>query len=91
MKIMRNLVPKLHKDSVTIQGGGPIIAWVTVPLHPTIEMLRAAGHACDGLNLSKLNRIDKSRYKAAKRWEAMLAVAPTPSPAASQPSSTEKP
>jgi hypothetical protein len=68
----------LFKDSVTIQEGGPITEWVQVPVYPTMDMLRAAGKACDGINLSKLSKIDRSRYKAAKRWEAMLAAAPKP-------------
>jgi hypothetical protein len=66
------------KDSVTIQCGGPITEWVSVPLHPTMEMLKAASKACDGIDLSKLSKIDQSRYKAAKRWEAMLNAAPKP-------------
>lgn len=71
-------MPKiLGPDSVTVHVDGPIYEWVLVPRHPTMEMLKAAGHACDGINLSKLKRVDKSVYKAAKRWEAMLAAAPT--------------
>jgi len=71
-------IPKmlLGPDSVTIHGGGPISEWTLVPRHPTMEMLEAARHACDGINLSKLNRVSRAHYKAAKRWEAMLAAAP---------------
>lgn len=49
-----------------------------VPIVATRKMLEAAGHACDGLDLSKMTRIERSLFKAQKRWSAMLAVAPVP-------------
>lgn len=51
-------------------------SWQIVPKEPTPGMLKAAGQACDGLNLCDLDKIGRSHAKTWYRWRDMLKVAP---------------
>ena len=46
--------------------------YVMVPREPTVDMLQAAVHALDGVNLSRMTKHQRATFKARKRWEAML-------------------
>ncbi len=64
---------------LTRSAEGPISGRMTsVPKEATPEMIEAAVHACDGMNLSRMGRRERARFKAAIRWKAMLAAAPAP-------------
>ena len=62
--------------SFSIHCGGEPMDKQLVPTSPTMEMIAAAVHALDGVDLSKHNRKDRAIIKAAVRYQAMLKAAP---------------
>ena len=67
---------KKHYPFYSIHISGAHLERQIVPSSPTMEMLNAAVHALDGVDLSKLSRKDRAKIKAAVRWQAMLKAAP---------------
>lgn len=67
---------KKKLPTFSIHISGEFLHKQVVPQSPTEEMLHAAVHALDGVDLSKYTVKDKARIKAVVRYQAMLLAAP---------------